>query len=112
VVRGVFQILLLPAAAAAAQIRAAQVVANDPAVLLAARGRDVLAWLLAHTPHHEESDTTGNVMPWSQGHFEQEAARQVQLGDRGVVLKRMLALGRHGAALAHAFTGAELSLCM
>jgi hypothetical protein len=109
VVRGTFQILLLPAEGAAAHVREAEVLANDPPLLLAARGREVLAWLLAHTARPENGHAA-DVMPKTESHSEQEHAEmQGKLGDKGLVLKRMLALGYHGAALARAFTGVLVS---
>jgi hypothetical protein len=99
--------LLLPAKGAAAHVREAEVLASDPPLLLAARGRNVLEWLLAHTARPGNSHAA-DMTPKNEPHSEQQRAEtQGQLGDKGLVLKRMLALGYHGAALTRAFTGAS-----
>lgn len=113
VARGTFQMLVVPAAGAAARVRCAEVLANDAPVMLTARGTDVLAWLLAHSPRRGSGggDGSGDLQTRADGvqaNSSVQDERQERLADSGLVLKRLLAIGDHGATLARAFSGGSL----
>ena len=106
VARGTVQLLFAPAAAAAAPARAAAAAAADPALVLAARGRDVLAWASRQMFSGANGAGNGGVVGGAQGGSgaSAEARKPEELGTTALVVQRLLALGQHGAALARPFT--------
>ena len=96
---------------AAVAMRAAAELANDPPLLLTARGRDVLAWASRQLLRHQRAAHDGTISEaeaMGKSGERGNGGRQARLETSALVVAKLLELGGRGAALARPFTGAKL----
>jgi hypothetical protein len=110
VVRGTFQMLLQPSKGSAATIRAAEVLQNEPLLLLAARGADVLEWASRFLFRGGDPGNGEIRQAAADGtQTEQRHGETDELSTNALVVKKLVALSKGSTSLAHGFIGAPCS---